>query len=107
MRLTRGWDATVSSTIRSGRIARLTDACPIACTGSTSLHCPPPRRRTPPGATYKLKGSVQRSGATSTFSNYRIGPFFISIRFSSLDVSAQWMCKGGRDRCGPHVRDYK
>ncbi|NGZ98745.1 MAG: hypothetical protein CV089_21970, partial [Nitrospira sp. WS110] len=47
------------------RIARLTDARPIACTGRTDLHSPRLRRRIPPGTTYEVKDSVQRTGATS------------------------------------------
>jgi hypothetical protein len=54
-----------NSIITSGRIARLMDARPIACTGKTSLHGPPTRRLKPLGATQELAETVQANGATS------------------------------------------
>lgn len=51
--------------IRSGCIVRVTDARSIACTGTTNLYGPPPRRHHPPGAPYELAETVQTTGATS------------------------------------------
>ena len=61
--------------ISSGRIARLLDARPIACTVTTSLHVPRPRRLILPGATYdtyELTNSAQRSGGISLGHNLYI-----------------------------------
>jgi hypothetical protein len=55
----------MTSGIRSGRIARVTDTRPIACTVTTGLHGPLPRRYQRPGVTYERKDSVQTSEAAS------------------------------------------
>lgn len=63
----RGSTATSNSIIKSGRIARLTDARSIACTGRTGLHSLPLRRPYPPGAPDELAETVQTIGATTFY----------------------------------------